>query len=349
MKYLVTGANGFIGQHLVRMLTRQNHSVRALCRSSHIHPELSHPGTEIFSGDILNLESVKNAVTGCDGVFHLAAYAHNWARNPKTFFDVNVGGFRNILEASLDSSVKRVVFTSSALTIGPSNGTPLDGSTPRILPPFTAYEQSKCEAETLARQYDSRQLNVITVNPARVFGPGPLNEGNAVAKMIDWYLCGKWRFILGDGSAMGSYVFVEDVARGHILAMEGGRSGERYLLGGENVSLNGLFDLVRSISGCRHSLFHIPEAMVLAFAQLEEILGRTLNIYPLVTRSWVKTFMRDWECDSSKSTREIGYTVTPLRESLESSITWLRNGRASANEDFSSLGNERRLMERVTA
>jgi len=347
MKYLVTGANGFIGQHLVRMLTRQNHSVRALCRSSHIHPRLSRRGAEILPGDILDIDSLKKAVAGCDGVFHLAAYAHNWARNPKTFFDVNVGGLRNVLEASLDSSVKRVVFTSSALTIGPSNGAPLDGSTSRMEPPFTPYEQSKCEAEDLARKYNSRRLSVVIVNPARVFGPGPLNEGNAVAKMIDWYLRGKWRFILGDGSALGSYVFVEDVARGHILAMERGRSGGRYLLGGENVSLNGLFDLVRSISGCRHTLFHIPEAMVLAFAQLEEILGKTLNIYPLVTPGWVKTFMRDWECDSGKSISEIGYAITPLREALEKTITWLRYTRAS-KKNFSSAENELRQIQRVT-
>jgi len=323
MTVLVTGAAGFIGQHLVALLVRRGETVHALCRKSSPQEWQGYPNVKVFRGDILNPESVEVAMKGCDHVFHLAGYARNWAKNPQVFFDVNVGGLKTVLESARALHVHRVVFTSSALTLGPSHGVPLDGSEERSAPTFTAYERSKCKAEALALQHFRGGLDIVIVNPTRVFGPGLLNEGNSATRMIKWYLEGKWRITIGTGQEIGNYAFAPDVALGHLLAMERGKAGERYILGGENICYTDLFNLVAGISGKRHSMVKIPSALALAYAAGEESLGRWFRHQPLITPGWVRTFLCNWACSCSKAEREIGYRFTPLREALKETISWL--------------------------
>jgi nucleoside-diphosphate-sugar epimerase len=337
MKYFVSGATGFIGQQLLDLLCRHGHTVHALARTPFAVDPVFADKVKVFIGDVCNPEILKNGMKGCDGVFHLAAYARNWARIPRTFHDINVGGLRTILEASIACSVKRVVFTSSALTLGPSNGIPVDGTAERTHPAYTEYERSKCEAEKLASHYAQQGLHIVTVNPTRVFGPGLLNEGNSVTRMIDWYLRGKWRFILGDGNAIGNYTFVQDVARGHLGAMEHGRSGMRYVLGGEDISLNGFFNLVSAISNTEYRLFHVPGRVALTYAAIEELIARISPHHPLITPGWVRVFMDDWACDSKHAITEIGYRITPLVEALSTTLDWLKAGQRDRILDIPSI------------
>jgi nucleoside-diphosphate-sugar epimerase len=324
MSILITGATGFIGGHLARTLAEQNETVHVLCRSTANIAHLQHDNIQMYQGDILDMKSIEHAIEDCDVVYHLAAYACNWAKDDRTFFELNVGGMKNILDTALNANVKRVVFTSTGLTMGPSNGVPADESTERNEGAFTIYEYSKLRAEEEARRYAQNGLDVVIVNPTRVFGPGLLNEGNSVTRMIQWYLEGKWRLILGDGSLVGNYAFVEDVVRGELLAMERGKSGERYILGGENTSFNELFDVISSISGRKHRLYHVPGSLALTFSQVERLRARWFDHYPLITPGWVRVFLTDWACSTTKAQTELGYRITPLREALTTTIQWLK-------------------------
>jgi farnesol dehydrogenase len=156
-----------------------------------------------------------------------------------------------------------------------------------------------------------------------MFGPGLLNEGNSVTRMVKWYAEGKWHFILGDGHAIGNYGFVSDVAKGHVQAMESGQSGERYLLGGENLSYNQFFEMLADLSQRRSMLIHVPSEVALAAGKLEESRGKWSRHQPTITRGWVQTFLHDWEFSSSKAERELGYRITPFREALSATLQWI--------------------------
>jgi farnesol dehydrogenase len=325
MCILLTGATGFIGTHLVRFLVARGEAVRVLCRPTADLTSLTDRKVEIFWGDILNVASVERAISGCDRVFHLAGYARNWDKDPHTFVTVNVRGLKNVLEAALKVAVKKVVFTSSSVTFGPSNPMVVTESVTRTAEFFTEYEHSKFLAEESVRHYLQAGLNVVIVNPTRVFGPGLLNEGNSVTMMIQLYLQGKWRLVLGDGRGMGNYAFVHDVVKGHVAAMERGAMGEKYLLGGENVSYNEFFEMLAELSKRKYRLFHVPPSLALAVSQLEKFRAEWFGHYPLITPGWVRTFLADWAFSCAKAERDLGYKITLLREALDSTVKWLDN------------------------
>jgi nucleoside-diphosphate-sugar epimerase len=324
MTSLITGGTGFIGERLVSRLIAQEESVRVLCRT--LTPSIHGGGTpgERRYGDILDLPSLVSAMEGCDRVYHLAGYAHGWSRIPSTYFDVNVRGTRNVLGAALKAGVRKVVVTSTVMTIGPSNGAPSCESTHRLGPMYTVYEQSKLDAELVACEFVNRGLDVVVVNPTRVFGPGKLNEGNSATRMIKLYMDGLWRLVPGDGNAMGNYAFVDDITRGHILAMEHGRPGERYILGGQNVTYNEFFAAVSKAAGKHHALLHIPAALAIASAYTDELRARLFRGYPSITPGWVRTFLLNNEYSSAKAESDLGYSITPLEDALDSTVRWLR-------------------------
>jgi nucleoside-diphosphate-sugar epimerase len=161
------------------------------------------------------------------------------------------------------------------------------------------------------------------VYPTRLFGPGILAESNAVSMMIDLYLRGKWRLILGNGEAGGNYVYVDDVANGMINAMKLSKNGERYILGGDNLSLNKFFSLITEKSGKKYMLFHVPEKLALMFSQFEEYRAKISNHYPLISPGWVKTFSLDWNFSSNKAINDINYKITPFEKALETTLAWL--------------------------
>jgi nucleoside-diphosphate-sugar epimerase len=323
MSVFISGATGFIGGHLARTLAGQNESVHVLCRPTADTSGLQHENINIYHGDILDKQSVERAMQGCERVFHLAAYAKNWAKNPQTFIDFNVGGLRNVLDTARRLRVRRVVFTSTSLTVGPSNGVPASESMQDIAPTFTDYDFSKRLAEEEVKRYVETGLDVVIVNPTRVFGPGLLNEANSATRMMQWYMDGKLRIILGDGNLVGNYVLVDDVVNGEILAMKNGRPGERYLLGGDNASYSELFSMISEISGRRYRLLHIPGSLALAFSHVERLRAQLFNHYPLITPGWVRVFLADWAYSTAKAETELGYRVTPLREALTTTIRWL--------------------------
>jgi farnesol dehydrogenase len=324
MKYFLTGISGFIGSNLARQLVAGGHRVNAIIRGP--EPEEFREDTLVrfFKGDLHNVEILKQAMDGCDVAFHLAAYAKPWAKNPGDFHRINVEGAANVFEAALASGIKKVIFTSTAGTTSPSPGPePVDESCHRTIPFFNEYESTKAEAEEVAREYCRKGLQIVIVNPTRVYGPGPLNASNSLTKMIDSYRKGSWRIIPGDGLKTGNYVFIDNVVNGHMLAAEKGRAGEKYILGGENLTFNELFGVLASVTGKKRRMLHLPLNMMLFISKIMIWQNKVTGISPAITPGFVRKYMVNWSLTSDKATRELGYRVTSFEKGSKMTLEWL--------------------------
>jgi len=321
----VSGSTGFIGTKLVNELVRRGHMVHALTRSTSNLEGLKHDRIKLVQGDILKKDTLLNAMEGCTHVYHLAAYAKNWAPDRHVFFEQNVDGMRNVFEAAEQVGVNRTVFTTTIVTLGPTRpGEVGDETMPRITPRYyTEYEDTKVIAEQEALKKAAAGFPVVIVNPTRVYGPGKLTEGNSVSLMIDLYDRGKVPVQLNGGRNLGNYVFVDDLVKGHILAMEKGKIGERYILGGENASLKRIFELVDEASGKKHFQVSLPPTLAMLYGRVEKIKAETFGIYPQITPGWVETFLQDWAYSCKKAEQELGYTITPLKEGIRMTYEWI--------------------------
>ncbi|MCB0520877.1 MAG: SDR family oxidoreductase [Lewinellaceae bacterium] len=328
MKYLLTGATGFIGVELAKQLAQDGHTVHALFRNETKTARLkSFENVRLFKGDILDTDSLSGALKGCDGVFHTAAFAKPWDKDSQTFYKHNVQGSLNVFEAARKAGVKRIVFTSTAGVISPSNGVASNENTPRKLDYFTHYERSKAQAEEEVAKLVKDGLAIITVNPTRVYGPGQLAQSNGVTKMIKLYLQGKFKILPGNGKSVGNYAFIDDVVQGHIKAMQKGKPGERYILGGENISFADFFDLLSDLTGKSSKLYKMPIPVMRVAAKAMEIRANLTGSPPLLTPPWVERYMYNWELSSEKAIRQLDYHITPIEEGLSTTIDWIFKNR----------------------
>lgn len=324
MPTFITGATGFIGNKLALKLANQGEIIHALCRSTSDISTLQHPSIKIFPGDVTDYSKITEAMQGCEYAYHLAAYARSYAKDKEEYNRINVKGTENICKAALETGTKKIVITSTIVTFGPTGKKPESETIKRNENVFyTTYEHSKYLAEKVVDEYIQTGLNATTVNPTRVFGPGLMNESNSVTIMIQMYMKGKMRAILGNGNGIGNYGYVDDIVDGHIAAMEKGRLAEKYILGGENASYNQFFQVISEITGEKIFQFKIPIPVVIAFSKFEEMRAKLFGGNPLITPEWVKTFALDWVYTSKKAEQELGYKYTPLREAIRRTIYWL--------------------------
>lgn len=323
MNCFITGITGFIGSNLARELMTEGHQVNAIVRDPG-RPDLPDiPGVHYFYGDLEDKQVLEKAMQGCEVAYHLAAFAKPWAKDPMHYHHINVEGAANVFSAARDAGVWKVVFTSSAATMSPSPGIhPVDESRYREAPYFNLYESTKAEAEKVAQQYSRDGIAVVIVNPSRVYGPGPVNPSNSVTRMILSYAEGKWRIIPGNGKKVGNYVYIDDVVHGHILAAQHGRPGERYILGGENLTFDDFFAALEEVSGERHRLYHLPLPVMMAVARLMEAQAEITGIPPLITGSFVKKYLSHWSLSSEKAINELGYKITSFREGVKRTLEW---------------------------
>jgi len=325
MKVFVSGATGFIGIQLVKRLREEGHEVHALYRSESKAELIRHPDVKLFKGDILDQASLERALEGCEEAYHTAAFAGVWAKDPTLVYRLNVNGALNVIEAAGRQGIRRLVLTSTAGVLGPSQKDAVHESSPAPASFFTEYERSKSKLEQQLLGRSDTNPEVVLVNPTRVYGPGYLSESNGVTKMIKQYVKGKWRLIPGNGKSSGNYVFVEDVVTGHLLAMHKGKPGERYILGGENISYIQLFTLVREASGARKKLFKVPLWIMLAVAGFMKGISILTGRPPLIVPGLVRKFNHNWIVSSDKAIRDLGYQPIDARTGIQLTLQWIKD------------------------
>lgn len=324
MKVFVTGGTGHIGAWLVKSLAEKGYEVVVGVRDISKASFLIQPGVTLFLADVSNKSALMEGMKECHTVFHLAALAAVWAKNPADFEKINVEGTRNVLEAANANQVKRVVVTSSAGNLGPDHGTMVNEKTIRKIPFLNPYEKTKSKADEIARDWFAKGMDVIIVYPTRVFGPvlnGPVAAMNLV---VDRIVNKGFRMVPGKGSSIGNYVYIDDVIEGFLLVLEKGKAGESYILGGENMGLNGFYAMVMKSTGHVKRLLHIPLFILRVVVAGFELLSK-LGIPPVLTRDWLKKIEMDYRVSSDKAVQELGYKITPVQEALEKTVSWMQS------------------------
>ena len=318
----VTGSTGFIGTALITKLLERGFRVRALKREIQTVPQTN---LEYTFGNVTDIESLRNGMSGCGYVFHLAAYAKNWAADPQTYTQINIEGTRNVFSVARELKVERIVWTSTILTFGfTPPGVTGDENMPRPTELcLTEYERTKTIMESEAAEWVKDGLPLVIVNPTRVFGPGVRSESNSLLKLLTYYRRGLYPFLLNWGRNVGNYGFIDDVAEGHILAMERGQIGERYVLGGENVSLKELFQTVDKIDGKKRFQMKIFWLIPMLVTYCMQLQAKCFGTYPLITPGWLRTYLLDGAFSCEKAERELGYSITPFEEAVRRTCQWL--------------------------
>lgn len=315
MRYAVTGSNGLVGKALTLKLANEGHSVVAIVRNENPSEFLDHEYIELAKGDIQDIEFLKQTFRNIDGVFHVAAFAKPWAKDPSIYYDVNELGTRNVCEACVKNGVKRMVYTASAGIHGPQqNGKLIDENTwPKAY--HTDYEQSKYNGMQAALEFKSKGLEVNVVSPGRVYAPGKASESNVPMRMVNIYLKRKFGLAPTDGSGIGSYVHIDDVISGHCIVMDCTEHGEEFLLGGENLTYIEFFEVLAEVTGKRYPVIKIPYALSLLIGKVNLLLAENFGIKPTITTPWVRRYLKHWGVNSDKL-NQLGFEPRSLKQGL---------------------------------
>lgn len=322
MKALVTGATGFVGSAVVRALIKTGVDVRVLARRDSDFTNLQPYKIDGVFGDLRDKGSLHTALAGCRQVYHVAAHYALWARNPSIFYDVNVEGTRNLMEAARDAGTERIVYCSTIGAIGlPPDGGLGTEDTPVSLSQMAGhYKRSKFLAEQEVLRLASEGLPVVIVNPSAPVGEGDVKPTPTGQVIVD-FMKGRMPAFIETGMNL---VDVDDVAVGHLLAMEKGRIGERYILGTKNLMLHEIFEILSTLTGIRAPTLKLPRLAVLPLAYLNQWLSNFTGREPRIPLEGVKMAKYKMHYDCSKAIRELGIPQTPPEIALEKAVRWFR-------------------------
>jgi dihydroflavonol-4-reductase len=323
MRVFVTGGTGFVGGAVVRCLLEAGHSVRALVRPGTNTRQLDGLPVERISGDLSNLTALHQGMTGCEWVFHVAALYAYWGYSWDEFYQTNVEGTRRVLEIARQERAERIIYTSSIAALGiPDDGSPGNEETPVTVDDMIgSYKRSKFLAEQVALQFAQQGTPVVIVNPAAPVGVGD-HKPTQTGKLIVDFLNGRMPAYVDTGLTI---VDVEDVAKGHLLAAERGRIGERYILGGENLTLKQVLDILAEVSGRPPVRVRIPRLIAMLWAYVDTALARLNPRHiPSATPDAVRVSSKREYFSSAKAVRELGYQYIPARQALGKAVDWYR-------------------------
>lgn len=322
-KYLVTGATGFVGSAIVRALLACGDDVRVLARPNSNRHNVASLKVEVVEGRLEDEASLRRAMHGCSRLIHTAADYRIWVPDPAAMMAANVEGTRALMRAALAEKVERIVYTSSVATLGHVEGGSADEDTPSALDDKVGpYKQSKFLAEEVVRRMVAEDgLPAVIVNPSTPVGPGDVKP-TPTGRMIVEAASGRMPAYVDTGL---NIVHVEDVAEGHLLAMEKGRIGERYILGGDNMSLADILAEIARITGGRPPLMKLPRAPLYPLAFCAELWARLAGGEPFVTIDGLK--MSRWHMffSSAKAERELGYRHRSAHEALKAAVEWFQS------------------------
>lgn len=324
MKALVTGATGFVGSAVVRALLGAGHAARVLVRPTSDRRNLDGLAVEPVAGDLTDMMSLRAACIACDALFHVAADYRLWTRDPQAMMAANVDGTRNILRAAMESGISRIVYTSSVATLGVRpDGQSADETTPASLVDMIGpYKRSKFLAEeAVLKMVATEGAPVVIVNPSAPIGPYDIKP-TPTGRMIVEAAAGRMPAYVDTGL---NVVHVDDVAAGHLAAFERGRIGERYILGGENLTLRQILVAIAAITGGRGPLFRVPHGLILPIAYAAEAWTRwTGGEEPFATVDGVRMARKKMFFTCEKAVRQLGYAPRPAGEALADAIRWFR-------------------------
>jgi dihydroflavonol-4-reductase len=323
MKVFLTGATGFVGGHVARAFAKSGADLRLLVRKTSRLDNLENLKAETVTGDLREPEGLRSAVSGCEIVAHVAADYRLWVRDPEAMLAANVSGTRDLLRLAREEGVRRVVYTSSVATMGfKSDGTIVDEDSPVALKDMIGhYKRSKFLAEQEALQAAAAGQEVMVLNPTSPIGDADLKPTPTGQIVVD-FLNRKFPAYMDTGLNL---VDVNEVARMHVAATAAGRPGERYILGGENLTLKQILDKMSAITGLPSPTVKVPHAVALAFAYFDQTFsGRLRGREPRATVESVKMGMKKMYASSAKAERELGFKVLPVYGALRSAIDWFR-------------------------
>ncbi|HYL16486.1 MAG TPA: hopanoid-associated sugar epimerase [Terriglobales bacterium] len=323
MKAFVTGATGFVGSHVAQVLVDRGADLRLLVRSTSNPKNIEGIRADRVVGDLRDLALLEKAISGCDTVFHVAADYRLWIRDPDQMYRSNVEGTRRILQAARKDGVRRVVYTSSVATIGfTGNGKPADENSPVSLDHMIGhYKRSKFLAEQIAMEAGKSGMEVVIVNPTTPVGEQDIKPTPTGRIIVD-FLKRKFPAYVDTGLNL---VDVTECARGHVAALEKGRSGERYILGGENLTLKQILDKLAAITGLPSPHVRVPYVVALATGVVDEVVtGRILGREPRATIDAVRMGRKKMWVSSAKAEHELGWKVEPVDGALRRAVGWFR-------------------------
>lgn len=320
---LVTGGTGFVGSHVVSRLVQRGERVRVLARKNSTRRNLEGLPVEVVLGDLTDRQSLTAALQGCWRVYHLAADYRLWAQDPSELYANNVAGTRNLLEAAREAGVERVVYTSTVGALGhAANGAGASEETPVTLADMIGhYKRSKFLAEAEVIAAARAGLPVVVVNPSTPVGPRDVKPTPTGQLIVD-FLNGRMPAYLDTGLNL---IDVEDVAQGHLLAMEKGRLGERYILGHRNMTFKEILEILAAVSGRPAPRVRLPRPAALGLAAVSTLSSVLTRRPPWVPWEGVRMAGRKMFFDSSKAVRELGLPQGPVEGALEKAVRWFRD------------------------
>ena len=322
MRALVTGATGFVGAAVARALCRAGWQVRALARPGSDRRNLRQLPIELATGDLHDPASLEKALVGCDALFHVAADYRLGVADPQQLYRTNIEGTRNLLEAARRARLARVIYTSSVATVGlPADGSPGTEDTPVALSEMIGhYKRSKFLAEELVREFARAGAPVVIVNPSTPIGPGDVKPTPTGQIVVD-AAAGRTPAYVDTGL---NIVHVDDVAAGHLRAFDRGRIGERYILGGENLTLREILVQISQLTGRKPPRIRLPHAALLPLAYASEAFARVTRSGTRVTVEGVRMARKHMYFSSEKAVRELGYSWRAPALAFEDAIGWFR-------------------------
>ncbi len=324
MTTLITGATGFVGSAVVRRLIDAGHQVRALARADSDRRNLDGLGLEVVTGDLRDPASLARAVAGCSALFHVAADYRLWAPDPDELYRSNVAGTRDLMAAAADAGVERIVYTSSVATLGfNADGAPADETTPVGLDDMLGdYKRSKVLAEEAVRRLVADDgLPAVIVNPSTPVGPRDARP-TPTGRMIVEAAAGRMPAYVDTGL---NIVHVDDVADGHLLAYERGAAGERYVLGGDDMTLAEILGGIARLTGRAPPRIKLPHGLILPFAYAAEAWARLSGREPFATVDGIRMAKKTMFFSSAKAQARLGYSPRPAAEALADAVAWYRD------------------------
>jgi dihydroflavonol-4-reductase len=323
MLAFLTGATGFVGSHVARALADHGADLRLLVRANSNLKNIQDLKADLFTGDLRDPASLEKGIAGCDAIFHVAADYRLWVRDPEEMYRANVEGTGAILAAARKNKVRRVVYTSSVATMGFTQNALADENSPVDLGKMIGpYKRSKFMAEQVAIEATHGGQDVVIVNPTTPVGERDIKPTPTGRIVVD-FMKKKFPAYVDTGLNL---VDVKECARGHVTALEKGRSGERYILGGENLTLKQILDKLAAITGLPSPTIRVPYIVALATGVVDEIItGRILGREPRATIDAVRMGRKKMFITSAKAERELGWKVVPVDAALRRAADWFRD------------------------